>query len=110
MKPVAGCSGRVSEAPQPSMMLDRVRAIVLPRAPSSKPSLPSSRGAFPKPLLRRHPAERARLRTKEDPSLTLFTDLGLATPILEALASEGYQRPTPIQAQAIPHVLAGRDL
>jgi ATP-dependent RNA helicase RhlE len=42
--------------------------------------------------------------------LTQFSDFGLATPILEALAGEGYAAPTPIQAQAIPHVLAGRDL
>jgi ATP-dependent RNA helicase RhlE len=42
--------------------------------------------------------------------LTLFTDLGLAAPILEALAAEDYTAPTPIQAQAIPHVLAGKDL
>ncbi len=39
-----------------------------------------------------------------------FTDLGLSQPILKALAAEGYVQPTPIQAQAIPHVLAGSDL
>jgi ATP-dependent RNA helicase RhlE len=39
-----------------------------------------------------------------------FTDLGLSAPLLRALAAEGYATPTPIQAQAIPHVLAGRDL
>jgi ATP-dependent RNA helicase RhlE len=43
-------------------------------------------------------------------SLTQFTDLGLAKPLLKALAAEGYERPTPIQAQAIPGVMAGRDL
>ena len=42
--------------------------------------------------------------------MTNFTDLGLRAPILEALAAESYATPTPIQAQAIPHVLAGRDL
>ncbi|MDR3510454.1 MAG: DEAD/DEAH box helicase [Caulobacteraceae bacterium] len=42
--------------------------------------------------------------------MTQFTDLGLAKPILKALAAEGYTEPTPIQAQAIPHVMAGRDL
>lgn len=44
------------------------------------------------------------------PNLTKFTDLGLSAPVLEALAAEGYETPTPIQAQAIPIVLAGRDL
>ncbi len=39
-----------------------------------------------------------------------FDDFGLLSPILHALASEGYTTPTPIQSQAIPFVLAGRDL
>jgi len=34
----------------------------------------------------------------------------LLTPIRRAVAEEGYTEPTPIQAQAIPHLLAGRDL
>ena len=42
--------------------------------------------------------------------MTQFTDLGLAEPLLKALAAEGYTTPTPIQAQAIPTLLAGRDL
>jgi ATP-dependent RNA helicase RhlE len=42
--------------------------------------------------------------------LTQFTDLGLAKPLLKALAAEGYEKPTPIQAQAIPSVMEGRDL
>jgi ATP-dependent RNA helicase RhlE len=39
-----------------------------------------------------------------------FTDLAIIQPILDALAHEGYTSPTPIQAQAIPHILAGKDL
>ena len=39
-----------------------------------------------------------------------FADLNLAKPILAALTRSGYERPTPIQAQAIPFALAGRDL
>ena len=42
--------------------------------------------------------------------MTQFTDLGLAKPLLKALAAEGYETPTPIQAQAIPSVMEGRDL
>jgi len=42
--------------------------------------------------------------------LTQFTDLGLAKPLLKALADEGYATPTPIQAQAIPGVMSGKDL
>ncbi|MEV4934274.1 MULTISPECIES: DEAD/DEAH box helicase [unclassified Sphingobium] len=39
-----------------------------------------------------------------------FTDLGLAEPILKALAAKKYGSPTPIQAQAIPVLLKGKDL
>jgi ATP-dependent RNA helicase RhlE len=39
-----------------------------------------------------------------------FEDLALVEPIRRALKEEGYTVPTPIQAQAIPHLLAGRDL
>ncbi|MBI6574121.1 ATP-dependent RNA helicase RhlE [Pseudomonas viridiflava] len=39
-----------------------------------------------------------------------FASLGLIEPLLRALDALGYQTPTPVQAQAIPPVLAGRDL
>ena len=42
--------------------------------------------------------------------MTHFSDLGLAAPILRALLSEGYSEPTPIQREAIPSVLGGRDV
>jgi ATP-dependent RNA helicase RhlE len=42
--------------------------------------------------------------------LTSFNDFGLAEPITRALAQEQYTIPTPIQTDAIPLVLAGRDL
>jgi ATP-dependent RNA helicase RhlE len=41
---------------------------------------------------------------------TTFNDLGLIEPILNALQAEGYTHPTPIQEQAIPHLIKGRDL
>jgi len=39
-----------------------------------------------------------------------FTDLGLAEQLLRAVQEQGYDTPTPIQAQAIPQVLKGGDL
>jgi len=39
-----------------------------------------------------------------------FTDLGLSAEILRSIAEQGYETPTPIQAQAIPLVMQGRDL
>ena len=42
--------------------------------------------------------------------MTQFLSLGLAEPLLAALQGAGYRTPTPIQAQAIPAILLGRDL
>ncbi|WP_018388214.1 DEAD/DEAH box helicase [Ancylobacter sp. FA202] len=42
--------------------------------------------------------------------LISFNELGLAEPILKALAEANHTTPTPIQIQAVPQVLAGRDL
>jgi ATP-dependent RNA helicase RhlE len=39
-----------------------------------------------------------------------FADLGLSSPILKKLERQGYEHPTPIQAQAIPHILARKDV
>ena len=39
-----------------------------------------------------------------------FVDLGLSEPLVEALRHLGYERPTPIQEQAIPILLEGRDV
>jgi len=39
-----------------------------------------------------------------------FSNLGLSDKVLAAVAATGYTTPTPIQAQAIPHVLARRDV
>ena len=39
-----------------------------------------------------------------------FADLGLTAPMLKALRDAGYDRPTPIQAQAVPLALKGRDI
>ncbi|MEM8813159.1 MAG: DEAD/DEAH box helicase [Pseudomonadota bacterium] len=42
--------------------------------------------------------------------MTSFDTLGLAEPILHAVAAEGYESPTPIQEQTIPSLLTGRDV
>jgi len=45
-----------------------------------------------------------------EPQVPTFEELGLAEPILATIREAGYERPTPIQAQAIPLVLNGRDV
>ncbi len=39
-----------------------------------------------------------------------FSDLGLSEPVLEAIQAVGYETPSPIQAQSIPHLLEGKDI
>lgn len=62
------------------------------------------------------PASRLKVRRKvqrmstDAPSQANFTDLALCQPVLDSLEALGYQTPTPIQAQTIPHLLEGRDL
>src|SRR5438045_1717833 len=69
---------------------------------------PNSRGgAFP----RRRPALcRARPGSFQGIFILSFMSLGLSKPLLDALAAKNYSQATPIQRQAIPTVLTGRDL
>ena len=48
--------------------------------------------------------------SKKTPNGVRFTDLGLSEPLLKAVSGQGYEIPTPIQAEAIPAVLEGRDV
>ena len=50
------------------------------------------------------------MTTTATDSPVAFADLGLAPPVLAALADVGYEAPSPIQAETIPVMLAGRDL
>ena len=60
-------------------------------------SLPNHKGGACVGLHERHP-------------MTHFSDLGLNAALLKAVAAEGYTTPTPIQSQAIPPALTGRDV
>ena len=48
--------------------------------------------------------------TEPKPATMTFRDLKIAEPLITALEEIGYETPTPIQAQAIPHLLKGLDL
>lgn len=48
------------------------------------------------------------MSTEQDP--LRFADLGLAEPVMAAVAEVGYETPSPIQAATIPALLAGRDV
>ncbi len=48
--------------------------------------------------------------SESDFSESGFSEMGLIKPVLKALGDLGYETPTAIQAETIPHILAGRDL
>src|SRR4051812_37653379 len=54
--------------------------------------------------------EPARRSTRPLGERLTFDNLGLSADLLRTVAEEGYEQPTPVQAEAIPLVLAGRDV
>ncbi|WP_439683094.1 DEAD/DEAH box helicase [Cupriavidus oxalaticus] len=61
-------------------------------------------------MLNGNPAAEAAAATETTPTESGFAKLGLDAAILRALSELNYNTPTPVQAQAIPAFLAGRDL
>ena len=57
-----------------------------------------------------HPAAPAGVSAPTAPATAPFTALGLLPALAQAALSHGYDQPSPVQALAIPQVLAGRDL
>jgi ATP-dependent RNA helicase DeaD len=55
------------------------------------------------------PDDEARGVTSGDATVG-FDDLGLAADLVQTLSDLGYEEPTPIQREAVPHLVAGRDL
>jgi superfamily II DNA/RNA helicase len=56
------------------------------------------------------PIEATPLPAAAEPPRATFADLGLSEPVLHAVTDMDYRHPTPIQEQAIPFVLMGRDV
>jgi len=82
------------------------------RAPvCTKPDSPDTQGVPHYKPLAAAPGFPARPRvTLKELTLENFNGFGLAAPLVSSVAKMGYSKPTPIQAQAIPALLAGRDL
>jgi superfamily II DNA/RNA helicase len=80
-----------------------------PVAPDPMPpaSIPIAAGPPPEPV-------RPKLVNEElarpEAARVVFADLGLSPEVLHAIDDMGYRHPTPIQEQAIPYVLMGRDV
>src|SRR5918996_576217 len=83
-----------------------------PIARRSPRKSPFARGARGKRRTKCVSPMAARRCVQKELSLTdkTFAELGVAQPLLQALAAEDYHTPTPIQGRAIPALLAGKDM
>ena len=79
-----------------------------PQSPQKKH--PHHRPHAPRPHAEAQNAPESAPIAPSAPVHTTFAALSLAEPLQNALKADGYERPTPIQAQAIPPALDGRDL
>ncbi|MFH5806577.1 DEAD/DEAH box helicase [Alienimonas sp. DA493] len=61
-------------------------------------------------LKKPEPQPEPKPEAKPEPSKSGFAKLGLSDSLLKALAAKGYETPTPVQAEVIPAILAGRDV
>jgi superfamily II DNA/RNA helicase len=82
----------------------------LPTAEPLMPELPTAEQPAPEPPMPEPAMPELMEIALEEPVKTLFSELGLSDPILRAIEEKGYRHPTPIQEQAIPAVLSGRDV
>ncbi|AQG80101.1 DEAD/DEAH box helicase [Spirosoma montaniterrae] len=62
------------------------------------------------PVLIAQPVASATAPAKTEPAVPLFSDLAISDEILQAVTDMGFVSPSPIQAEAIPPILAGRDV
>src|SRR3954470_8335177 len=91
-----------------------------PNCRSASSRSPNSRSVLPTALMRSTRKHRPSIRPRQqgifadDPLvwsvMTSFADLGLSETTLQALRDVGYEKPSPIQEQAIPPLLEGRDV
>jgi superfamily II DNA/RNA helicase len=104
--------GRTGRGPPPeSILVIETISRESPAAPPGGfvPTLESRPGGLgPEPELLE--PEEVATDPPEAQRLVSFADLGLSEPILRAVREMGYLHPTPIQEQAIPFVLMGRDV
>ena len=84
---------------------------LLPTETSHAPSLAVAEVAAPAEMPPEMSGDEAQFAAPDEIlAVPLFTETGLSEPILRAVLEKGYLHPTPIQAQAIPVILAGRDV
>ena len=72
--------------------------------------IPVASEEAPQAPVAEQPAPAADAAPKVDPNQILFSSLGISDEMLQAVTDMGFTSPSPIQAEAIPPILAGRDV
>ena len=104
----------ISETESETETTPHVQAEVTSQSTNETPSTPVSRPLAARPeattgsVVATPPADDA--PEDEVSGEPLFADLSLRKEVLEAVLKSGYEKPTAIQAEIIPHMLAGRDV
>ena len=116
-------TGGATESPVPAMSVPDEAVAAPPEPVQREPGSPGETPSLPDAVAERddsdeypdeEPAQQSLIPIAEgappEPVRPLFSDLGLSDEVLRAIDDMGYRHPTPIQAQAIPYVLMGRDV
>ena len=77
---------------------------------ADEPVAPVALEEAPKAPVAEQPAATTEPAPKVDPNQILFSSLGISDEMLQAVTDMGFTSPSPIQAEAIPPILAGRDV
>lgn len=88
----------------------KVAAPAKSKSPSKVPVAPAAADETTAPTIAAATSDGSLAAAEAATVGTKFSDLGLSAPMLSALADAGYKHPTPIQEQAVPLALRGRDL
>src|SRR5690606_35806231 len=106
------CSARRAWRPPADLWYSPPRLGALRSAPCTPSRNSAGSGAIPITQPGPKPARKysATGRAHGVPTTMSFNQLGLSAELLRAVDQEGYARPTPIQQQAIPPILGGRDV
>jgi superfamily II DNA/RNA helicase len=92
VQPEAAVQPHVAESATPAQDRPPVQGELVPQESAQPAIIPIAEGPPP------------------EPARVVFSDLGLSPQVVQAIDDMGYRHPTPIQEQAIPYVLMGRDV
>jgi ATP-dependent RNA helicase DeaD len=99
-----------SKPPVPEWVARKAKVSEKPSVDETRPKRDSAPVKSPKKEKRVAPEPPVEVAEEEPLEIPTFAELGLSENLVQAIGELGFERPTPIQARAIPVLLGGRDL